>query len=178
MKCPTCHATIGRREVIPRYRYRESGLDDVYLLNLVTYRCACGERLLQLPHVVQLHDAIASELLTKPALLSGPEFRFLRKWVGLTAPQLAALLGVKTRITISRWENAKVPVTAAADHAMRLLVMRLNEEALKEPVFRKVAIQEQFKRISATASRRYRITISPATLRAVSVRSRPHTIPA
>lgn len=160
MTCPQCGATLPRPEIVRLYHYRESGLDTVYLKDITTYRCACGERLVRIPAVEHVHDAIAAELLAKPSLLTGPEFRFLRKWVGLTAPELASALGVKTRITISRWENAKSPLTAAADRAMRLLVMRMKEDALNRRLFEHVTVAEQFRRIAPTA-RRFRITIAP-----------------
>ena len=163
MTCPQCGATLPRPEVVRLYHYRESGLDTVYLKDITTYRCACGERLVQIPTVERVHDAIAAELLAKPSLLTGPEFRFLRKWVGLTAPELASALGVKTRITISRWENDKAPLTAAADHAMRLLVMRMKEDALNRRLFEHLTVAEQFRRIAPTA-RRFRITIDPEDL--------------
>ena len=163
MTCPQCGATLPRPEVVRLYHYRESGLDNVYLRDIATYRCACGERLVQIPAVERVHDAIAAELLAKPSLLTGSEFRFLRKWVGLTAPELASALGIKTRITISRWENDKAPLTAAADHAMRLLVMRMKEDALNRRLFEHVTVAEQFRRIAPTA-RRFRITIDPEDL--------------
>lgn len=163
MTCPKCGATLPRPEVVRLYHYRESGLDNVYLRDIATYRCTCGERLVQIPAVERVHDAIAAELLAKPSLLTGPEFRFLRKWGGLTAPELASALGIKTRITISRWENEKSPLTAAADRAMRLLVMRMKEDALNRRLFEHVAVAEQFRRIAPTA-RRFRITIAPKHL--------------
>jgi putative zinc finger/helix-turn-helix YgiT family protein len=163
MTCPQCGATLPRPEVVRLYHYRESGLDNVYLKDITTYRCACGERLVRIPAVERVHNAIGAELLAKPSLLTGSEFRFLRKWVGLTAPELASALGIKTRITISRWENDKAPLTAAADHAMRLLVMRMKEDALNRRLFEHVAVAEQFRRIAPTA-RRFRITIAPKDL--------------
>lgn len=163
MTCPQCGKPLPRPEVVRLYHYRESGLDNVYLKNIATYRCTCGERLVQIPAVERVHDAIASELLSKPSLLTGAEFRFLRKWVGLTAPELASALGIKTRITISRWENEKAPLTAAADRAMRLLVMRMKEDALNRRLFEHVTVAEQFRRIAPTA-RRFRITIDSKDL--------------
>lgn len=149
---------------LKEYHYRESGLSNVYLQNIATYQCECGEKLVQIPAIDRLHDAIAYQLLKKPSLLTGPEFRFLRKWVGLTANQLAALLGVKTRISVSRWENGKAALTASTDHAMRLLVMRLKEDALQQRMFTEIEIHEHFERMTAKAGKPTRITISQAML--------------
>lgn len=149
---------------LKKYHYRESGLSNVYLENIASYQCECGERLVQIPAIDRLHDAIAYYLLKKPSLLTGEEFRFLRKWVGLTANQLLPLLGVKTRISIPRWENGKAPITAPTDHAMRLLVMRLKEESLHQRMFTEIEIQEHFEQMGAKAGKPLRITISKAML--------------
>lgn len=163
MKCPQC-GKATKKAVAKLYHYRESGLDNVYLQDIPVFPCQCGERLVQIQAIDRLHDAIAYHLLKKPSLLTGPEFRFLRKWVGLTANQLATLLGVKTRISVSRWENGKAPITASTDHAMRLLVMRLKEEALHRRMFTEIEIQEQFERIATKPTKSERITITKETI--------------
>ncbi|TAJ08745.1 MAG: hypothetical protein EPO61_07490 [Nitrospirae bacterium] len=149
---------------LKEHHYRESGLSNVYLQNIASYRCDCGEKLVQIPAIDRLHDAVAYYLLKKPSLLTGEEFRFLRKWVGLTAIQLLPLLGVKTRISISRWENGKAPITASTDHAMRLLVMRLKEESLHQRMFTEIEIQGHFEQMGAKAGKPVRVTISKAML--------------
>ena len=163
MMCPHCGNKM-RRSTVGLYHYRESGLDNVYLRNVGVHKFECGGKLIQVHAIQRLHDAIAYHLLKKHALLAGPEFRFLRQWVGLTAKRLASALGVKTRISISRWENGKAPITPATDHAMRLLVMRLKEETVHQRMFGEVGIQEQFERISTKPGRPSRITISQETL--------------
>jgi putative zinc finger/helix-turn-helix YgiT family protein len=149
---------------LKEYHYRESGLSKVYLQNIASYRCDCGEKLVQIPAIDRLHNAIAYYLLKKPSLLTGEEFRFLRKWVGLTANQLLPLLGVKTRISISRWENGNAPITTSTDHAMRLLVMRLKEEALHQRMFTEIEIQEHLERMAGKPGKPVRMTISKAML--------------
>jgi putative zinc finger/helix-turn-helix YgiT family protein len=163
MTCPRCGKALKKAQ-IKDYHYRESGLSNVYLQNIASYQCECGEKLVQISAIDRLHDAIAFNLLKKPSLLTGAEFRFLRKWVGLTANQLAALLGVKTRISVSRWENGKAPLTASTDHAMRLLVMRLKEEALHQRMFTEIEIQEHFERMAGKPGKPIRITISKEML--------------
>lgn len=163
MTCPRCGKAL-KRTIVKDYPYRESGLGNVHLQNISTYQCECGEKLVQIPAMNRLHDTIAYYLLKKPSLLTGKEFRFLRKWVGLTANQLAALLGVKTRISVSRWENRKTPITASTDHAMRLLVMRLKEDALQQRMFAEIETQEHFERIAGKPGKPVRITISKEML--------------
>lgn len=172
MTCPHCGKALKKAQ-IKDYHYRESGLSNVYLQNIASYQCECGEKLMQIPGIDRLHDAIAFNLLKKPSLLTGAEFRFLRKWVGLTANQLAALLGVKTRISVSRWENGKAPLTASTDHAIRLLVMRLKEEALHQRMFTEIEIQEHFERMAGTPGKPVRMTISKEMLDRLPFPSRP-----
>jgi putative zinc finger/helix-turn-helix YgiT family protein len=172
MTCPRCGKAL-KRTIVKSHQYRESGLGNVYLQNIPAYQCECGERLMQIPAMDRLHDAIAYHLLKKPSLLTGEEFRFLRKWVELTANQLAALLGVKTRISVSRWENGKAPITVATDHAVRLLVMRLKEDALQQRMFAEIETQEHFERIAGKPGKPVRITISKEMLDRVPFPAQP-----
>ena len=161
--CPKCGKEL-KKSVAKLYHFWESGLPNVFLQNITLHQCTCGEKLVQIPALERLLDAIAFNLLKKRTLLTGLEFRFLRKWIGLTANGLAAMLGVKSRISISRWENGRAPLTAAMDHAMRLLVMRMKEEALKQRMFTEIEIQEQFERISAKPGKSERMVITQKTL--------------
>jgi DNA-binding transcriptional regulator YiaG len=166
MNCLKCGGRL-HSSVIGLYHFRESGLPNVYLKDSVTvWKCgSCGEKLIQISGLERLHDAIAYDLLKKKALLSGAEFRFLRKWVGFTADKLAATLGYKTRITVSRWENGREAITAATDHAMRLLVMRIKEQAIDRRMFEHIQIEEHFEQVAKRAKRQPRIVIDKATLK-------------
>ena len=125
----------------------------------VAHKCECGRKLVQIPMIERLQDAIAYELLRKKSLLIGADFRFLRKWVGLTSVKLASALGFKSRVSLSRWENGKEPITAATDHAMRLLVMRIKEQAIDRRMFESVQIEEYFEKIVKRKTVQPRITI-------------------
>lgn len=154
------------RAVIARYHYKESGLDTVWLRNcVVSYKCACGERLVEIPDIERLHDAIAYTLLQKPSLLHGKEFRFLRKWIGATAEQLRQKLGGVSRITVSRWENGKSSITAQTDHLMRLYVMRVKEDAVQRRMFEKIKIQEILEQMKRTGRKKLPITITKDNIR-------------
>ena len=104
-----------------KYRYTESGLDNVYLVNgfkrIVTQR---GE-------VVQIQDekgllaAIGLQLVTEKKWLIGKEVKFLRKELGLTQNDLAAILGMDIQ-AFARWEKGKRSREAsAADRLLRVL---------------------------------------------------------
>ena len=117
-----------RRTIRDHYQYIESGLANVYLNGVVVYECRCGEELLELPSVHTLHTIIAQKLVTKPVPLTGPELRFVRKFVGLKAIDLAKALSVSP-VTVSRWENGEEPIGKTNDQLFRFrMVLKVLEE--------------------------------------------------
>jgi len=101
------------------YPYKECGLDNVVLIDVLVFHCSCGEIALQIPAMSMLHCTIAFELIKKPTLLSGQEVRYLRNFVGYTAREFADMLGT-TNITVSRWENGFTRITRNNDRVLRL----------------------------------------------------------
>jgi len=73
------------------------------------------------PTVEQLHRAIALAVARKPARLTGPEVRFLRKVLGWSGVDFARHIGVSPEI-VSKWENDREAIGAANDRLLRLLV--------------------------------------------------------
>jgi len=111
------------------YHYRECGLPNIYLLN--------GYREIQTPHgrgvsiveVQVLHGAIAHALVEEQPHLTGPEVRFIRKYLELTQTQFADLLGVEDQ-SVRRWEKlGRVP--KQADHGIRLVFRDLTRKPTK-----------------------------------------------
>ena len=109
------------------YHYRECGLPNVYLIN--------GYREVKTPEgsgiaiedVEGLHMTIARDLVDAKPTLSGPEVRFIRKFLDLTQSGLADLLGVEDQ-SVRRWEKiARVP--RQADHGVRLVFRDLTRRA-------------------------------------------------
>ena len=165
MTCVECGKQL-KSTLVERYHYKESGLPQVYLKDSVRiHQCNSGHRFVDIPMIERLQDAIAYELLKKKALLTGPEFRFLRKWLGLTTERLTAALGYKSRQSVSRWENGKEPITAATDHAMRLFVLRVKEETINRRMFEHIQIQDYFEQIASKPGRSWKITIDRETLK-------------
>ena len=118
-KCYECHRTmIGRRE---NYPYTEVGLKSVTLTNVLVFHCKCGAIVAEIPGAGQLHFLIAIDLLRKGTILSGEEARYLRKWVGYSATELAETTGYSKSI-ISRWENEKQIIAKESDRLLRLVV--------------------------------------------------------
>ena len=94
------------------YHYVESGLDNVWLSNgFVVKETAYGDAV-AIEDVEGLHAAIGSMLANQTTRLSGLEFRFLRKELGLSQESLADILD-KSNQAVALWEkNDKVPVMA------------------------------------------------------------------
>lgn len=122
---------VGRRE---NYPYTEVGLKSVTLTNVLVFHCSCGAIVAELPAVGQLHFLIAFDLLRKKTILSGEEARYMRKWVGYSATELADTTGYSKTI-ISKWENDKKPIGKEADRLLRLVIFaKMVENAAGEKI--------------------------------------------
>jgi putative zinc finger/helix-turn-helix YgiT family protein len=121
MKCNECGKEMKGIKGKP-YHYVESGLDNVYLLGVPVYKCTCGETMVEVPNVEELHKAIAAKILQKPSLLRGKEIRFIRKQMKLKAVELTEQLGI-SEITLSRWENNAESIGPANDKLLRLIFL-------------------------------------------------------
>jgi YgiT-type zinc finger domain-containing protein len=130
--CYECgRSMIGRKE---NYSYTEVGLKSVTLMNVVVYHCKCGAIAADLPAVGQLHLLIAFDLFRKKTILSGEEVRYLRKWVGYSATELAEATGYSKTI-ISRWENEKKKVAKESDRLLRLVIFaKMLENSVGEDI--------------------------------------------
>lgn len=72
-------------------------------------------------------------LLHKPAPLTGAEFRFIRKYLGLTTTEFGKLLGI-THVAVVKWESGKTRPTIPADIYVRLCV--IDQLNVKDKEFR------------------------------------------
>ncbi len=151
VKCHECGKTLRERKP-KEYRYRESGLNNVILTGIRVFECPGGHgESPEIPNIVGLHQAIARLLAKKPAPLTGAEFRFLRKEMGLKAKDLARHLGT-TDVNMSRWETGDTPINPAADRLLRLLFALQTVQAGRavEPAKFVQGALETFGRISTT----------------------------
>jgi putative zinc finger/helix-turn-helix YgiT family protein len=102
------------------YQYTESGLGDWYLIGIRYWTCSrCGKKYADIPAIKGLHRLMAREIVCQQSPLRGDEMRFLRKRLGKTSTELAAILGVELE-TYSRFENNKRPPTRTYDRLVRL----------------------------------------------------------
>jgi len=77
MKCSTCQNQMKYAKT-REYRYLESGLDNVILSGIDIFQCACGEEVVSIPSIDELHTLIGLRLVKKDSLLNGKEICFLR----------------------------------------------------------------------------------------------------
>lgn len=125
-KCAQCGGTEIEAVTID-HPYDESGLPGVTLHGISADRClACGSTRVRIPNIEGLHRALALFLLRKTWRLSGPEVRFLRKYIGLSGADFAKRIGAEPE-TVSRWENGKQPIGAQAERLLRLLVVTMGQ---------------------------------------------------
>ncbi len=126
MNCLNCghEMTTGRED----YPYDACGLPNVTLAGVEVRRCAaCGEHEVVIPAVESLHQALATAVIERREKLLPIEVRYLRKYLGLAANELATQMGV-TPETVSRWENGAQPMGAVAERLLRLMVAQTNAE--------------------------------------------------
>ena len=131
MRCSLCGGEMA--EKIGTHHMTESGLDNVYLVGARMWDCPCGENVVEIGPLAQITKAIATALLNKPALLTGPEIRFLRKSLGFKQEKLAQIMGVDN-VAVSRWESATRKITPGHDRELRLIYATLKGIGAKELV--------------------------------------------
>jgi putative zinc finger/helix-turn-helix YgiT family protein len=118
MKCPNCGKEMKSK--VRDYEYVESGLKNVVLSGITVHECKhCGEVLPEIRNIKQVHQWIAEYLIKKQGVLTGAEFRFLRKAMGKSAKEIAECLAVNP-VTISRWENDKEKIGPQSDRLLRM----------------------------------------------------------
>lgn len=139
MTCPICKRE-GRTH-IGKHHYIESGLQNIWLMGVETFKCECGENFALIPYIQELHKLIAEDLLKQGDQLSGRQIRFLRKHMGLKAKDFAKQLGVRN-VTVSRWEQEKTVPPESIDRFIRFFyatemnLLKIAPE-IKKIIFRK-----------------------------------------
>jgi len=128
MKCDACRkGEIGTR-IQQTYRYKECGLDNVYLLNIEFRICdACGIKAPRLKRMPELHATIARAIAMQPCPRRGQDVRFLRKQLGYSAKEWATFLRTDAS-TLSRWAQNQQEMGTQSDSLIRLLYFRIRDE--------------------------------------------------
>lgn len=130
VKCAQCGHDMDTTTGM--YRYGESGLNYVTLMNIPMYRCkSCDETEVVIPGMEELHCLIGLLLIHLPIGLGAAEVKYLRKHMGYTQEELASYLGV-TRASIARWEEPRGTLRADQDKSLRLLYVRKKGDDFEE----------------------------------------------
>jgi DNA-binding transcriptional regulator YiaG len=104
--------------------YAECGLPTVILNDVLMHECAvCGEHLVAVPRVDDLHRAIARGVVGKRARLTAGEVRFLRQYLGWSTAEFARFVA-EPQETVAGWEDthAARPMGEVAERLLRLMV--------------------------------------------------------
>ncbi len=102
------------------YHYRESGLDNVWLLNGYEKHKTFAGPAVSFKDIDGLHQTIARALVSKPSRLTAQEFRFLRVELDLSQKALGDIIGASEQ-AVARWERGVTPVPSAEDRLLRAL---------------------------------------------------------
>lgn len=119
--CTSCdERVIFKRTIVGRYKYDESGLENVFLVNVPALECPrCGFQSVIIPNPDQLHFIIAEAVVRKPFKLSGKEVRFLRTQLGFSGFDFSKEIGFSHE-NLSRVENSRLEVSDELDKEIRL----------------------------------------------------------
>ncbi len=101
------------------YHYVASGLPNIYLLNGVSHDDTSYGKMVTIKSLNGLHRAIGLHIIEKQEQMTGPEFRFLRKQMGLTQVELADMMQV-TDQTVANYEKGTTEDFGPADAFMRM----------------------------------------------------------
>ncbi len=104
--CPACgqEMTVTHEDL----HYEECGLPYVFLKNIYTERCECGQIFRTIPKMAELHRLLALQLVRKSGPLENFEIAYLRKSLGWSKADLARKLHVQ-RTQPSKWEREENP---------------------------------------------------------------------
>lgn len=126
MKCYECgHIGKDKRIKIDRFQYLESGLKNVYVVNLPAIQCPeCEAEFPVIPQMEKLHDLIAECLIRKKYLLTKEEIRFLRTHLGYSQVDFSEEVLQVTPTYYNKVEKGKLQVTNEIDRLVRLNFIR------------------------------------------------------
>jgi putative transcriptional regulator len=103
------------------YQYKESGLDNVYLVNGYRDHDTPYGNGVSIDNTEGLHKAIGRWLISLPKPLNGAELRFFRLEMETTQRDLAGILGT-TEQTLRLWEkHRRKAIPGPADRLLRAL---------------------------------------------------------
>jgi len=151
-----CRVCAGKMQMVCRdYPFQESGLDNVILKGVEVLVCReCGSVAPRIPRLNDLMRTIAVAVVAKPSELSGPEVRFLRKFMDETIEHFARKLGMD-RSHLSRIENESLGISRQTDRLVRALVLLHKPELMEkmERLGRTERVLQQWEEIEPEAKK-------------------------
>jgi len=127
----------GRELLAEPYHYVASDLDNIYLLNGVTEQATAYGPMVTIEDLNGLHHAIGLYIIEKPDLMTGPEFRFLRKQLDLTQAQLGRYLRISDQ-TVANYEKGHTCLGPADPVLRGLYLVRVLPEQTRIEVLKQV----------------------------------------
>lgn len=124
--CPSCGRQTATAVALQRYRYKESGIPNLWLEGGVTETtCSfCKKKHIQINREAQLLQVTALAILEDARPLTGHEMRFLRGAAQMSQSKLAEELRLR-RETIAERESKPNPRIAFADEVLfRMVILR------------------------------------------------------
>ena len=100
-------------------RFEGSGLACVYLVDGYTIEGEGDDQTIAYRDIDGLYQAIAASIARRTTALTGAELRFLRKRLGWSQREVAAL-GGKTDQAVAKWEKEQTPAPLAESNLIRL----------------------------------------------------------
>lgn len=174
MKCGRCNGETRIKRGV--YQYAESGLDNVYLVNIELRVCKdCGAVTPRIARMNELHAAIGCAIALKGDRLSGSEARFLRKHLGLKGREWAEMLHIDVA-TLSRWEGAQQVIGEQSDLLMRAFYFIVLAERQGQHLPERIT--ERIRAITQGGEEDLAVLIDPANLPAYSYRPQSQMIAA
>lgn len=127
--CGECDEPV--RVALATIPYPESGLDNVVLANVPVRRCSNGHEDVQIPAIKELHDVLATVVISQPWPLLGQHVRFLRKHLGYSARSFSAIIGLNY-VTLSKFEDERSRISRKVDALVRLFCAQAISERLNQ----------------------------------------------
>lgn len=124
MNCLECGEEMESRIGSVPYK----ALPGTFLSGIRIHECPnCAEVEVEIPRITELNSLLARVLICQTTRLTGPQVRFLRKYLGLSGTDFARRMGV-SKESVSRWETEKQHISPSNDRLLRLMV------AYEEPI--------------------------------------------
>ena len=106
------------------YPYKESGLPNVFLVNVPAVKCPqCGVEIPDIVHPEKLHEMIAESIVRKKFLLNAHELRFVRTQLGYSQTDFANKINFNNS-HLNRVENEKESVSDELDRLVRVFYLK------------------------------------------------------